>query len=86
MEDDTKLQNNFNEYIMKNIDDLKQAVAQIQVSIAELPQAIFDKSDERYASKTVEKVVYAVCGAVGLVIVYTLLSVAFKHPIVLPVS
>jgi Txe/YoeB family toxin of Txe-Axe toxin-antitoxin module len=81
-----QLEINFQEHktLMNKIDDLTKAVAEIQISIAGLPEKIFEKADERYASKVVEKAVYAVIGAVCLGVVYIALSMILNHPITLP--
>lgn len=39
----------------QDIKDLKDSNIKILVALAELPQKMFEKSDERYASKSVEK-------------------------------
>lgn len=74
MNEDKQLQDNFNEYIMQKIDDLTKAVSEIQVSIAQLPERIFEKGDDRYASKTSERIVY---GMVGTIITSVLLALIY---------
>ena len=78
MTEDSILKENFNEYIMQKIDDLTKAVSDIQISIAGLPEKIFEKADKRYASKTSEKVVYGMVGAIILGALYAILKLVYK--------
>lgn len=38
----------------QDIKEIKSTLSDLRVAIAELPQMIFDKADERYAAKAVE--------------------------------
>lgn len=42
---------------MDKLDNLKEDIQEISISIAELPEKIFDKADHRYASKEIEEAV-----------------------------
>ncbi len=75
---DKEEQLKINERIMNKIDDLTKAVEEIKITLAGLPDEIFARADERYASKLTEKVVYATWGAAGLAIVYAVLNVIIK--------
>lgn len=50
--------------IMEKIDLFGEKIEALSIKIAELPEAIFKKTDEKYASKTVEKVMYAFIGII----------------------
>ena len=71
-----QLQINFEEHrtIMEKIDDLTKSLVEIQISIAKLPEKMFEKADERYASKTSERIVY---GMVGTVVTAVLLALVY---------
>lgn len=71
-----QLENNFAEHkiIMDKIDDIIKSIAEIQCSMAGLPEKIFEKADERYASKTSERVIY---GMVGTIVTAVLLSLIY---------
>lgn len=61
--------------IMNQLNDFKN---EILVKIAELPQVILDKADERYASKTTERAVYGLIGAIVLAFVYAVIELIKK--------
>lgn len=44
---------------MEKFDNIQQEITEIKVSIAELPEKILEKANEKFASKLTEKVVYA---------------------------
>lgn len=54
-----------NKNIMEKLDSFAEKLESIKIQLAELPEKIFEKGDERYASKTSERVIY---GMVGIVI------------------
>jgi len=72
MEKDYQLK--INDKIMQKIDDLTQAVEDIKITLAGLPDEIFTRADERYASKTAERAIYGLVGALCLGIVYILIN------------
>ncbi len=43
-----------------------------------LVEEIFEKSEKRYASKTIEKIVWGTAGIVGTAILYSLLGLVIK--------
>jgi len=43
-----------------------------------LVEKIFEESEKRYASKAIEKVVYATAGIIGTAILYSLLGLVIK--------
>lgn len=65
--------------LMDKIDDLIETVNNIEISIAGLPEKIFEKGDERYASKTSEKLVYGMVGAILFSVLSSLLYLVLKH-------
>ena len=58
----------FNQVMNEKLDNLTDCVGQVKVTIAELPEKLADKFDERYASKkteqTVDKILWLVISAV----------------------
>lgn len=52
--------------IMEKMDKFGEKLEAMSVKIAELPDEIFRRADERYASKTAERVIYGLVGAVCL--------------------
>lgn len=63
-----KLSKNEQEHktIMEKMDKFGEKLEAMSVKIAELPDEIFRRADERYASKTAERVIYGLVGAVCL--------------------
>jgi hypothetical protein len=68
--------------IMEKLDTLKDAIQKdikdLSVAVAEMPDKILARGDRRYASKTVEKVIYGVIGAAGAAIILALLQLIMK--------
>lgn len=58
--------------IMEKIDKFGEQLEALKVQIAQLPDAIFERGDKRYASKTSEKVIY---GLVGVILTAFILAV-----------
>jgi len=75
-----KLELNFKEHrtIMEKIDDLTKSLVEIQISIAKLPEKMFEKADERYASKLSEKIVYGMAGIVLTLVLTALVFLVIK--------
>jgi len=75
-----KLELNFEEHrtIMEKIDDLTKSLVEIQISIAKLPEKMFEKADERYASKLSEKIVYGMAGIVLTLVLTALVFLVIK--------
>jgi len=46
----------------EKVDGLGECITEIKVSIAELPQKMIEKFDERYANKRVEVAIYWLAG------------------------
>lgn len=69
---DKRLDKNDKEHIaiMEKLDAFKDffndKINSLQVDIARMPDKILERADDRYASKTAEKVIYALVGAVCL--------------------
>lgn len=65
------LKNNEKEHttIMTELTKVSEEVGKISVQLAKLPQDILDLADKRYASKTAERVIYGLVGAVCLAFV-----------------
>lgn len=60
--------------IMTELKKVGEDIANISIQIAKLPQDILDLADKRYASKTAERVIYGLVGAVCLAFVYGLIE------------
>lgn len=69
---DKRLDKNDKEHItiMEKLDAFKDffndKINSLQVDIARMPDKILERADDRYASKTAEKIIYALVGAVCL--------------------
>jgi len=50
-------QDSINDKFMEKLDQLSEKMNQVSISVAQLPQTLTDKFDERYASKRTEKAV-----------------------------
>ena len=56
--------------IMTNeISDVKDAVNDLRVDVARMPELILEKSEGKFASKTTEKIVYALVGIICLAVI-----------------
>ena len=51
---------------MEKIDSLGEKIELLSIKIAQMPDEILKRADERYASKTAEKVIYGIVGAICL--------------------
>ena len=67
----------FNQVMNEKLDNLTNCVGEVKITMAELPEKLADKFDERYASKkteqTVDKVLWLVLSAVilaGLALIF----------------
>ena len=58
--------------IMEKVDKLGEKLEAISIKLAELPDEIFKRADERYAAKTAERVIYGLVGAVCFAFVLAL--------------
>ena len=63
---------------MDKLDKMADQINKISIDIAELPEKIFERGDDRYASKVTEKAVYALIGAIVLAVLYSLLNGVIK--------
>ena len=63
---ETKFDKNEQEHLtlMEKMDKFGDKLEAISVKLAELPDEIFKRADERYASKTAERVIYGLVGIV----------------------
>jgi hypothetical protein len=52
--------------IMEKIDSFGEKIEMLSIKIAQMPDEILKRADERYASKTAEKVIYGIVGAICL--------------------
>ena len=50
--------------IMEKIDRFGEKLEEISIKLASLPDDIFKRADDRYASKTAERVIYGLVGIV----------------------
>lgn len=68
--------------LMKEIKDIRKDVNDIKIKIAELPEQLMEKLDERFVSKDsfrpIQKLVYSLVGAVLLGVVGAVLALIFK--------
>ena len=70
--------NEAHKLIMDKIDKFGEKLEQLSVDIAKLPEAIFEKGDERYATKLSEKVVYGMVGVVVTGVLVALMTLLMK--------
>lgn len=68
------LKNNEKEHttFMEKIDAIGEKLEAVSVKIAQLPDQILERADKRYASKTAEKIIYGLVGAVCVAFVMAL--------------
>lgn len=64
--------------LMEKMDKFGEKLEAISVKIAQLPDEIFKRADDRYASKTAEKVIYGLVGAVCFAFVLALWELVKK--------
>jgi len=71
-----KLSNNEKEHkeIMEELSGFRDDIKHLSLEVAKLPQEILKLADERYASKTAERVIYGLVGAVCLAFVLGLIE------------
>lgn len=60
--------------IMEKIEKFSDKLDDISITIARLPDDIFERADKRYASKTSEKIIYGMVGVVCTGVVVALLG------------
>ena len=65
--------------LMEKIDLIVDSISDIKVQIAKLPEAVLEKADERYASKTVERAVYGIIGSLCLAVLLALYELVLKR-------
>jgi len=65
--------------MMEKFDELKDDNKRIEILITGLPEKIFEKADERYASKTVEKAVYAAIGFMCFAVLGAVMALIFNQ-------
>lgn len=58
----------------KKLDEMAKQLTNIEVELAKMPGCIIEKTDSRYASKRVEKVMWAMFGAIGMGFLASLLK------------
>jgi len=64
--------------IVEKLDNLEENLNKVKIQIAELPERLSEKFDERYASKNTEKVVYGLIGLAGGAIIIALMAGILK--------
>ena len=71
---EAKLDKNEQEHttIMDKLDNFGEKLEALSVKMAQLPDEIFKRADERYAAKTAERVIYGLVGAICLAFVLAL--------------
>jgi hypothetical protein len=60
--------------IMEQLKDFSDKLTELMLKVEGLPSKILERADERYASKTTEKAVYGLIGAICLAVVYALVE------------
>lgn len=78
--EDERLKNNFVTYkvFMEKMEEITDSINELKISIAELPEKIFEKADDRYASKITERGFYALVGALSLGVIYLIINSLIK--------
>jgi hypothetical protein len=71
------LKDNHNK-IMEKMDKFEEKMEDMRIKIAEIPEKLAEKFDERYASKNSERIIYGMAGAFLLGIVYAILKMLIK--------
>lgn len=64
----------FRKDFMREIHDIKDAVNDVKIQIAKLPDELLERTDKRYAGKTTEKIVYS---SVGVILTLVLTAVVY---------
>ena len=67
-----------NNKIVEKLDNLEENLNKVKIQIAELPERLSEKFDERYASKSTEKVVYSLIGVAGGAVIIALMAGILK--------
>jgi hypothetical protein len=63
---------------MEKIDSILCELGDLKVKVAELPERVLEKADQRYASKTVERAVYGIIGALTLTVLEAIVELVIK--------
>jgi len=64
--------------LMEKIDSILCELGDLKVKVAELPERVLEKADQRYASKTVERAVYGIIGALTLTVLEAIVELVIK--------
>lgn len=64
--------------VVEKLDNLEENLNQVKVQIAELPERLAEKFDQRYASKSTEVAVYSFIGLVVTGVVVAILALVLK--------
>jgi hypothetical protein len=73
---------NLHNSLMEKIDHIIDKINSLEVKMAELPDRVLERADKKFASKLVEKIVYGMLGAIALGILYALMELVIKKPII----
>jgi len=68
----------FRKDFMNEVKDIKDAVNDLRVDIAALPEKLLEKSDERYAGIRVEKIVYGTAGLMLSLLITAIVYLVLK--------
>lgn len=63
---------------MDKLEDFGKQLTALMLKVEGLPEKLLEKTDKRYASKTTEKAVYAIIGAVCLAVFYSVFEMIKK--------
>lgn len=74
-----KLLEKAQERFMDKLEGMEKKLDKLAIDIALLPEKIFEKADKKYASKIIERAVYAIIGAVCLTVVYAIIELVIKR-------
>ena len=77
-DDDIIRLNKQHELVMEKLDDFGAKLEDVRISLAELPDKIFERADKRYASKTAERIIYGFVGAICLAVIGGIMALVLR--------
>jgi len=79
VEEELKFNREEHKIIMQELKTLGDKFEELALEVRGLPEKILEKADRRYASKTTERAVYTLIGALCLTVVYAIVEVVTKR-------
>lgn len=64
--------------VQQEVGEVKDSVNSLRLDVVALPEKILEKTDQRYASKSVEKIVYFVGGVVITALIGSVMTLVLK--------